>query len=61
MSPSRDTGEEYPHVADYAHPVGTCRMGSSPPGGAVVDARANTNFTCYVVGMTIARVLASRP
>lgn len=60
------------NVTDYAHPVGTCRMGTTPAAGDVVDVRgrvhglanvfvadasvipriprANTNFTCFVIG-----------
>ncbi len=67
------------NVTDYAHPVGTCRMGASPATGDVVDAscrvhglanvfvadasimpqipRANTNFTCFVIGARAAEFL----
>jgi choline dehydrogenase len=69
------------NVSDYGHSVGTCRIGSMPNGGDVVDARgkvyglanvfvsdasivpriprANTNFTCFLIGTRIADLLAS--
>jgi choline dehydrogenase len=31
------------NVADYCHPVGTCRLGPSPGSGGVVDARARSH------------------
>jgi choline dehydrogenase-like flavoprotein len=68
------------NVTDYAHSVGTCRMGGAPDAGDVVDARtrvhglrnvfiadasviphiprANTNLTCFAVGMRAADLLA---
>lgn len=62
------------NVADYSHPVGTCRMGDVVDAGSrvhglanvfVADAsivpripRANVNLTCYVIGARVADFLA---